>query len=281
MPVRVVESKQNARLKELRKALSSPGRGVGALVGIEGPKLIEEALRAGLRVKTIFVAQSPDRALERILEKLSLPRETEILHLPKKLLDQALATETPQSIAALIEPPRWSWSHVLNQNQEKTLVIVLAGLQDPGNLGTILRSAEAFGATGVVSLPGTVSAWNTKAVRASTGSVFRVPLIAASEADCFARLHEAGVTISATTSRGAKSADCVDLTGPVALVIGNEGNGVPGALAAHADSTITIPFPGPVESLNAAVAASVLLYEASRQRAALNVGTSKSRGARQ
>ncbi len=122
MPVRVVESKQNARLKELRKALSAPGRGAGALVGIEGPKLIEEALRAGLRVKTIFVAQGPkgipDRASEQILEELSLPRETEILHLPKKLLDQALATETPQSIAALIEPPQWTWEQLLGTRRE-------------------------------------------------------------------------------------------------------------------------------------------------------------------
>ena len=160
------------------------------------------------------------------------------------------------------------------------LVIVLAGLQDPGNLGTILRSAEAFGATGVVSLPGTVSAWNAKAVRASAGSVFRVPLIAAEIDECIPRLHGAGVAIFAALSHGAQQAHSADLARPVALIIGNEGNGVPGALAARADGTITIPFPGPVESLNAAVAASVLLYEASRQRSVANVGASKNRGAR-
>jgi RNA methyltransferase, TrmH family len=281
MPVRVVESKQNARLKELRKALSAPARGSSALVGIEGSKLIEEALRAGLRLKTIFAAQSSDRAPERILEALSLPQETEILHLPKKLLDQALATETPQSIAALIEPPQWSWEQLLGSRRNSVaLVIVLAGLQDPGNLGTILRSAEAFGATGVVSLPGTVSAWNAKAVRASAGSVFRVPLLAAEIDECIPRLHGAGLTIFAALSQGAQQAHSADLARPAALIIGNEGNGVPGALAARADGTITIPFPGPVESLNAAVAASVLLYEASRQRSVANVGASKNRGAR-
>jgi TrmH family RNA methyltransferase len=291
MPVRVVESKQNARLKELRKALSAPGRGPGALVGIEGPKLIEEALRAGLRVKTIFVAQDPDRtsdripnrlsnrASERMLEALSLPQETEILHLPKKLLDQALATETPQSIAALIEPPQWNWEQLLGSRRNSVpLVIVLAGLQDPGNLGTILRSAEAFGATGVVSLPGTVSAWNAKAVRASAGSVFRVPLIAAEIDDCISRLHDAGLAIFAALSHGAQQAHSADLARPVALIIGNEGNGVFGALAVRADGTITIPFPGPVESLNAAVAASVLLYEASRQHATRSVVSRRERG---
>ncbi len=262
MPVRVVESKQNARLKELRKALSAQGRGSGALAGIEGPNLIEEALRAGLRVKTIFVAEGA----ERLLDKLQVKRDVEVLQLPKKLLDQALATETPQSIAALIEPPSWSWSDVLNQNQKKTLVIVLAGIQDPGNLGTILRSAEAFGATGVVSLPGTVSAWNAKAVRASAGSVFRVPVLAAEIDECIPRLRSAGVAILATLARAAQQAHSADLAGPVALIIGNEGSGIPAEIARQVDGEITIPCPGPVESLNAAVAASVLLYEASQQR---------------
>jgi TrmH family RNA methyltransferase len=263
MPVRVVESKDNARLKELRKALAAAGRSAQGRVGIEGPHLLEEALRAGLRVKTIFVAQNADR----LLSALPVPPETEILQLPAKLLDSALATETPQPIAALVEPPEWTWAHALDQNQKKTLVIVLAGLQDPGNLGTILRSAEAFGATGVVSLPGTVSAWNPKAVRASAGSVFRVPLLAVSQQECLEKLHEAGVKILATTVHAAQPAERVNMTGPVALIIGNEGNGVADDLAAKADARITIPCPGPVESLNAAVAASVLLYEAARQRA--------------
>jgi TrmH family RNA methyltransferase len=279
MPVRVVESKDNARLKELRKALATTGRsaqGRAGPIGIEGPHLLEEALRAGLRVKTIFVAQNADR----LLSALPVPPETEILRLPAKLLDSALATETPQPIAALVEPPQWSWPHILGQNQKKTLIVVLAGIQDPGNLGTILRSAEAFGASGVVSLPGTVGVWNPKAVRASAGSVFRVAFLAANERECLEKLHEARVKILSTSVHAAQPAERIDLTGPVALIIGNEGNGVAGDLEAKADARITIPCPGPVESLNAAVAASVLLYEAARQRAASTGRPANRRGAR-
>jgi TrmH family RNA methyltransferase len=272
MPLRIVQSKQNTRLKELRRALAQPlrepgrrGRGRG-LAGIEGPNLIEEALRAGLRLACVFVAEGA----EDLLQTLPLPPQTEILLLPKALLDSALATEAPQPIAALVAPPDWTWTHLLGGRPKTApLLLVLAGLQDPGNLGAILRSAEAFAADGVLSLPGTVSAWNPKAVRASAGSVFRVPLLAVSAEECFARLREAGVTIlttSTTAAHGARPADRVNLAGSLALIIGNEGNGVPEGLAAQADGAVTISCPGPVESLNAAVAAGVLLYEASRQR---------------
>jgi TrmH family RNA methyltransferase len=276
MPYRIVQSKQNSRLKDLRRALAQPGRDASShesrsLAGIEGLNLLEEALRAGLRIPCVFVAQGK----EHLLEGLALPAETDVLLLPRELLDSALATETPQPIAALVEPPDWSWGDVLGGEEKaaslaanaKPLIVVLAGLQDPGNLGTILRSAEAFGASGVLSLPGTVSEWNPKAVRASAGSVFRMPLLAVSEKDCFARLLEAGVKIWATSVRGAQPADLVDLAGPVGLLIGNEGNGVSDHLSAQADGAVTIPCPGPVESLNTAVATSVLLYEASHQRA--------------
>ncbi len=264
MPIRIVQSKQNARLKELRWALAQPGRKASGLVGIEGPNLLGEALRAGLRVDCVFAAQGS----EHLLDGLGLAPDAEVLLLPRDVLTSALATETPQPIAALVEPPDWTWDRVLGgEGVGAPPVLVLAGLQDPGNLGTILRSAEAFGATGIVSLPGTVSAWSPKAVRASAGSIFRLPVLASGVGDCFARLREAGITILTTAVRGAKPADLVDLAGPVALLIGNEGNGVPEELAAWAGGAVTIPCPGPVESLNAAVAASVLLYEASRQRA--------------
>jgi TrmH family RNA methyltransferase len=271
MPVRIVQSKQNGRLKELRRALAHPGgldhpsRDGRGLAGIEGPNLLEEALRAGLRLACVFAAQGAESQLE----ALPLPPETEILLVPEKLLAQALTTETPQPIAALVEPPEWTWEHLLGgQSKTAPLIVVLAGVQDPGNLGAILRSAEAFGAHGVLSLPGTVSAWNPKAVRASAGSVFRVPLLTASAEDGFARLKKAGIKILTTAIQGADPADQIDLTGPVALLIGNEGNGVPEELARQAGGAVTIPCPGPVESLNASVAASVLLYEASRQRGA-------------
>ncbi len=268
MPVRIVQSKQNARLKQLRRAIANPGAEARGLAGIEGPNLIEEALRAGLRIECAFAAEG----FEHLLETLSLPPETEILLMPKALLEGALDTQSPQPVAALVEPPDWTWAHLLGthvpggQQKVKALIVVLAGLQDPGNLGTIVRSAEAFGADGIVCLPGTVSAWNPKAVRASAGSVFRVPVLAASERELLSRFREAKVKLWTTTVHEAQPADLVDLAGPVAILIGNEGNGVPADLESKADGKITIPCPGDVESLNAAIAASILLYEASRQR---------------
>ncbi len=276
MPVRIVQSKHNTRLKELRQALGSPGH-KGELAGIEGPNLIREAVRTGTAIRCIFLAQES----ERLLEELALPAETEVLLLPRTVLEAALTTETPQPVAALVEPAAWTWAHLLGGSSKAApLIVVLAGLRDPGNLGTILRSAEAFGAAGVVGLPGTVYAWNPKAVRASAGSVFRVPVVAASERECFARLREAGVTVWTTTARAAQPANLIDLAQPVALLIGNEGNGVSSDLARQAGGALTIPCPGPVESLNAAVAASVLLYEAAQQRSVTSGGSAGHRGTR-
>jgi TrmH family RNA methyltransferase len=263
MSTRLIESKHNPRLKELRRTLALPGSHPHGLAAVEGPNLVEEALRSGLVVRSVFA----ELETEKFVDRLRLAASTEVLLAPRALLAQALTTESPQLIAALIEPPVWTWEDLL-QKQKNPLIMVLAGLQDPGNLGTILRSAEAFGATGIVSLTGTVSPWNPKAVRASAGSLFRLPLITAAPEDAFAKLRVAGVRIWTTALREAVTAPAADLARPSAILIGNEGNGVPAAIATQADAALTIPCPGPVESLNAAIAASILLYEASRQRAA-------------
>ena len=263
-------------MKELRKALANPGRNERGLVAIEGPNLLSEALRAGLRVDSIFVGSGYDL----VEPEPGTPAATiDIFCVPADHLKSILITETPQPLAALVEPPDWTWAHLFGARKRTTaLILVVAGIQDPGNLGTIIRSAEAFGADGVVCLPGTVNAWNPKSVRASAGSMFRVPVLNLTEHEALTELREAGVRVLATTVQGAQPADLVDLAVPIALVIGNEGNGVPVGLAAKADGAVTIPCPGPVESLNAAVAASVLLYEAARQRAAKAGGLSGLRG---
>ncbi|HEY2467422.1 MAG TPA: RNA methyltransferase [Terracidiphilus sp.] len=276
MPVRIIESKQNARLKELRKALAHPGRNERGLVGIEGPNLVEEAMRAGLRIESIFIGSGHGISQP---EAGTAAADIDILFVPADYLKSILSTETPQPFAALVEPPDWAWAHLFGGGKRSApLVVVLAGIQDPGNLGTIIRSAEAFGANGVLCLPGTVSSWNPKAVRASAGSVFRVPVLNVGEEEALTELRDGGVRLVSTTAQGAQPADNVDLSGPVALVIGNEGNGVPAGLAARTDGAVTIPCPGPVESLNAAVAASVLLYEAARQRASKSGGPQELRG---
>jgi TrmH family RNA methyltransferase len=277
MPLRIVQSSQNARLKELRRALRRPGRDTHGRAGIEGPHLLEEALRSGLRIHSVFAtAQTVE-----LPRAMGVPDETEILLLDRELLAPELDTETPQPLAALVEMPDWTWAHVLRAPAGwDPLVIVLAGLQDPGNLGTILRSAEAFKATGIVCLPGTVNPWNPKAVRASAGSIFRMPLISATPDECFVELREAGARVIVTEVSGAEAPAELNLSVPVAIVIGNEGNGVPSEILSRADARITIPCPGPVESLNAAVASSVLLYEASRQRSEAAHGARNLRGAK-
>jgi TrmH family RNA methyltransferase len=177
-------------------------------------------------------------------------------------------TESPQGIAALVEPPRFSLEQVLPG--PAPLVVLTAGLQDPGNFGTIIRSAEAFGATGLIALPGTVDVWNAKALRASAGSAFRVPVVAEKVGVALAALRERGIRLVAAIAAidGREAIPCTefDLQKPAAILIGNEGSGLSQDLLERADAHVAIPMPGPVESLNAAVAAGVRLYEAARQR---------------
>src|SRR5439155_7852784 len=146
----------------------------GGMVAIEGDHLLEEALRSGMVLKTAFVNER--RELPKVV-----PRGVEVLRLTDEVFRSAVETQSPQGIAALLVSPVWALADVLSGTSP--LILIAAGLQDPGNLGTLVRSAEAFGATGVLTTPGTVSAWNQKALRPSVGSVFRVPVLGVTASD--------------------------------------------------------------------------------------------------
>ena len=264
---RRIESRNNPRLRQLRAAFARPTR-AAEQIALEGFHLVEEALASSVAVQTLFVASGH----ESLLDPLVIPASVEILSVPAPLLASAVTTESPQPVAALFAPPRWPWSALLGTGTRPSgaspLLAVLAGVQDPGNLGTILRSAEAFGATGAILLPGTVSPWNPKAMRASAGSVFRLPTLALSVDECFRHLAAAGIAAVAAMPRAENGVGLNTLLAPpIALLIGSEGSGIAPEIVARCQRQVTIPCPGPVESLNAAVAASILLYEASRATA--------------
>jgi TrmH family RNA methyltransferase len=263
MRTAAVTSRTNPHVKQLRAAFAGNARLAGGLVAVEGENLLFEAIRSEIRIERIFVAD--DRAAPDWL-----PPRAEVIEVDREVLRSAVDTLSPQGIAALVRASEWSLADACRP-AASPLVLIAAGLQDPGNLGTLVRSAEAFGAACVLTTAGTVSVWNPKALRASAGSAFRVPVVRVS-ADDLAALRREGLRVLAAVAEDSRSGPPpvalaqADLTGACGLMIGNEGSGLTNEWLQLADARITIPMPGPVESLNAAIAGSLLLYEAARQR---------------
>ncbi|HTS38744.1 MAG TPA: RNA methyltransferase [Candidatus Solibacter sp.] len=265
--LRRIEGRHNALVKELRQSFTRAERTEQGDCAIEGVRIVEEAIRSGLRFRAVFFRESSQDRAERLLPQIGSHVET--LLLPDKLFDGAVPSDSPQGVAALVRLKEHSLDDLLERLQVGPIMVVV-GLQDPGNLGTILRSAEAFGSAGALLGEGTVSPFNSKVIRASAGSVFRLPFIVGKEAGGLeaisAKCREQGVRLFATSSHKGTSLDQAQLTKPAAIFIGSEGAGLPRALIALMDETLAIPHTAQVESLNAGVAASIVLYEAARQR---------------
>lgn len=259
--LRRVEGRHNALVKELRRAFSRSELTEDGDCAIEGVRIIEEAIRSGLRFRAVFFSESAGPKAGRLMPQISGHVET--LVLPDKLFKTAVPSESPQGVAALVKVRKTSLEDMF---QKPGPLLAIAGIQDPGNLGTILRSAEAFAVAGVLLGEGTVSPFNAKVVRASAGSVFRVPAVRAKLATLIPQLRARGIRSIATSSHKGKALDEADLSGNIALFIGSEGGGIGRELLAEVDEIVAIPHSSQVESLNAGVAASIVLYEVSRER---------------
>ena len=260
MPPTPITSKSNARVKTLRASFSGTASQPGDLLGIEGEHLIAEAVSSGLALETLFLREGSEAVLSR--PSLSTLQARSTLILSRDVFASAVETASPQGIAATI------FLHVpkLPTPQPQSTILVLESLQDPGNLGTLIRSAEAFGAHQIFVTPDTVNQWNPKVVRASAGSVFRVPILRAPLQQIALQLGQQGTTIYAAVAQQQNSTSLLDtfFAPDSALLIGNEGTGISAAALLLVHHRIRIPCA--VESLNAAVAGSTLLYEALRQR---------------
>jgi len=261
--LRRVEGRHNALVKDLRGAFARGEPTSDGYCAIEGFRILEEAIRSGLRFRAVFFSESALGRAEKLLPQLGAQVET--LLLPDKLFAGAVKSDAPQGVAALARWKEFSLEDVLARSTAGPL-LAIAGVQDPGNLGTMLRSAEAFGAGGAILGEGTVSPFNLKVVRASAGSVFRLPLARGKLSEAVSLMRQHGVRLVATASHKGTPLDQAKLAGPLAIFIGSEGAGLPRDLIKEMDEVVAIPQAPQVESLNAGVAASIVLYEVARQR---------------
>jgi RNA methyltransferase, TrmH family len=276
-----ITSRDNRWLKEFRMALRGGLPTDSGGVGVEGVRLVEEALRSGCRIQAVLFSESGERHHERLSPFVDRPEIAfPVLRTTDRLFEGIADTEHPQGVAALVEPRAASFDDILRVPGQacSALLVVLAGVQDPGNVGTILRTASAFGATGAVTTAsgqgGTASPFSPKALRASAGAALHLPILAGMSLPILlAQLRVASVRTLASSVHEPRESDPpllapwdVDWCEPVALLVGNEGAGLPEEIERSADARIRIPMASGIESLNAAAAAAVLFYEAARQR---------------
>lgn len=259
-------SLRNPRVAQIRGlSRQRKSREQARLIVIEGPKLIGEAMAAGLRLHDVVVESDGlgDPAVDACITDLQRA-DVDVSMVEDGGLGRLLPTKSPQPIVAVATMP----DEVDAVPENATFVVAVEDLNDPGNAGTILRSSLAAGADAFVPLGGSVDVWSPKVIRSSAGAVFRLPIMTPQPVEAgLAGLRSAGLRLIGAD--GAAALDCTDasLDSPLALVMGNEAHGLSSEAVAELDDTVRIPLPGPVESLNVAMATAILSWEVCRQRA--------------
>lgn len=260
-----ITSLSNHKIKTAVEIQKKRGSFKNTAFFLEGPRLIESALASGSTIKQAFFTASfaAGKNSRLLLQKLS-GSNVELFEITEPLLGKLSDADTPQGIIALA-----SLNPVLLAElnlQQNPLIVVSDGIQDPGNLGAVIRTADAAGADAVILLPGTCDAFMPKTIRATAGSIFNLPLVYSTIQDLRPWLAEKGIKLIVTTADAGLSLFDADLKGPSALVFGNEARGISSEIRQAADVAIRIPIQGSAESLNVAAASAVFLYEAVRQR---------------
>jgi RNA methyltransferase, TrmH family len=260
----IISSRHNPIVARYRDAARGESEGVLLL---DGAHLVDDALAAGVRIREAAITGTAEddaqlRALIAALEDAGV----EVVVVTTAVMDALSPMRSPSAIVALADRP--AMDPAAAYARKPALVVMAVDIQDPGNLGAIVRVAEAGGATGVVAAGACADPFGWKALRGAMGSTLRLPVSTAADAAAAVdAARAAGCRIVATTPRDGRPLFDLRMVGPSAILIGGEGRGLPPALVESADDRVTIPMADSVESLNAAVTAALLVYEARRQRA--------------
>ena len=265
----MITSTANAQVKELIRLMKkSRAREDAGVFIVEGPRMAGELTDDPSwqeRIERVYLSES--YAAKHKGEQDDLRRNSRVEILADNIFAHVSDTKTPQGILAVVKRKEYDLEDIIGGQQGNSLVIVLDNLQDPGNLGTIFRTAEAAGATGILLSRDCVDIYNPKVIRSTMGAVFRLPFLYVDDLPgAVSELKETGIRVFAAHLEGKNAYDREDYSGGTAFLIGNEGNGLRDEVAECADCRIRIPMQGKAESLNAAVAAAVLMFEVSRQR---------------
>jgi TrmH family RNA methyltransferase len=260
-----ITSKDNSFVKRLRSLSEPKSRKKERAFLIEGVRMVEEALRDDLGIKTVIAAPSLTQHHGKGILKLAESKGINILWISERLMDALSESKTPQPVMADVNMKQHSEDALLAS--ESGLIIIAHQLQDPGNLGTIIRTAEAAGASGLAITQNTVDPFNAKSIRASMGSILRLPVVHIGDLTAFIKkCTRNGFQTMATVLTGEKTHFDINLTKPTVVVFGQEGAGLPQDIVDDIDLRVRIPMAETIDSLNVATAAAVILYEVVRQR---------------
>ena len=260
-----ITSARNNKIKYLRSLYQKKYRRKNDQFVLEGVRLIEETIDEAINLSQVFYSDYllRDNKGERLLNKLK-QEGIEIYQLDDDLLGQVADTVSPQGILAVADKIEYSLNDILNK--EKELILIIDQIQDPGNLGTIIRTADAAGFDGLITTKGTVSLYNQKSLRATMGSFFRTPIAKVDDLDILKNeIKESHFNLVVADIAGENYHFEIDYLPATAIVVGNEAHGPRQELIDMAEQLIKIPLLGGAESLNVAMATSVIAYEAVRQ----------------
>lgn len=267
----MITSTANAQVKELIKFIKKRrSRDEAGVFLVEGPRMVQELIgekKSQEEIDRICLSESYVKKNEKEVEDIRRKYRTEVFS--DAVFAHVSDTKTPQGIMAVVRQKKYDLENILGtgENKKAPHILVLDNLQDPGNMGTIFRTAEAAGATGIIMSSDCVDIYNPKVIRSTMGAIFRLPFLYVDDLPgTIAGLKKKEIRVYAAHLAGKNSYDRESYTGGCAFLIGNEGNGLRDEVAECADCRIRIPMEGRAESLNAAVAAAVLMFEVSRQR---------------